>query len=81
MSAPLWRSVHNLAEVWREHSAVEQVLSQMPSRHKPPQRGLPERIELMQAGGVSCRPLLMADAYQLASQLYVSSPAPPGEAE
>ncbi|HWH25017.1 MAG TPA: hypothetical protein VNT53_00020 [Pseudolysinimonas sp.] len=78
MSGELWESVQALAEAWQAEEAVQRVLAQMPSRHAPPRTGIAERVEMMQAGGVPCRPLWMGGMYELASQLYDNAPTPAG---
>lgn len=81
MSSELWKQIESLAGAWRAEVGVRRVLAQMPSRHRSPRAGLPQRIEMMQAGGGRSGPLRVAHSYQLMSSFYASPEAPPGLAE
>lgn len=83
MSSLLWKQIESLAGAWRAEEDVRRVLAQMPSRHRSPRTGLPERIEMMQAGGGRSGPLRVAYFYHLMSQspFLAGAEAPPGLAE
>lgn len=78
MTVQLWSAIGELASAWRADDIVERVLAAMPSRNPPPRNGLAAYIERMQAGGVPCRPLWMANMYVLTRHLFAEVPDPPG---